>query len=74
MQITVKLFATFRQGRFAIEAREYPPGTSVGQIVDEIDLPREQLGIILVNSRHVTLEHELAEGDTLALFPLVGGG
>jgi molybdopterin converting factor small subunit len=74
MQVTVKLFATFRQGRFSIETREYPPGTSVGQIVDEIDLPREQLGIILVNSRHVALEHELAEGDTLALFPLVGGG
>ena len=74
MQITVKLFATFRQGRFSIESREYPPGTRVGQIVDEIDLPRDQLGIILVNSRHVTLEHELGEGDTLALFPLVGGG
>jgi molybdopterin synthase sulfur carrier subunit len=74
MQITVKLFATFRQGRFSIETREYPPGTRVGQIVEEIGIPKNELGIILVNSRHVDLTHELGEGDTLALFPLVGGG
>jgi len=74
MKITVKLFATFRIDRFDIATREYPPGTTVGQIVDELNLSREQLGILMVNSRHVDLERELTDGETLAIFPLVGGG
>lgn len=74
MKITVKLFATFRTDRFDIEAREYPDGTVVEQIVNELELPREKLGIVMVNSRHVDLDRVLRDGDTLALFPLVGGG
>ena len=74
MKITVKLFATFRIGRFDMETRDFPAGTTVGGVVNALALPREQLGITLVNSRHVNLDRELAEGETLAIFPLVGGG
>ena len=74
MQITVKLFATFRTGRFDIEARDYPEGTNVAAIVDDLQLPREQLGILMINSRHVDLDRVLVDGETLAIFPLVGGG
>lgn len=74
MKITVKLFATFRTDRFDIEAREYPEGTTVAAIVDDLQLPREQLGILMINGRHVELDRVLADGETLAIFPLVGGG
>lgn len=74
MKITVKLFATFRLGRFDIEVRDYPPGTKVSQVVDELELSRDKLGILMVNSRHVDLERVLVDGETLAIFPLVGGG
>ena len=74
MQITLKLFATFRSGRFEIEERNYPPGTKVHDVVTELDLPEEKLGILMINSRHVELEQGLNDGDTLAIFPLVGGG
>lgn len=74
MKITVKLFATFRLGRFDIEVRDYPAGTKVGQVVDELELSRDKLGILMVNSRHVDLERVLVDGETLAIFPLVGGG
>ena len=74
MKITVKLFATFRKDRFDIEERTYPEGTTVGQIVSELHIPRAQLGILLVSSRHVDLERVLVDGETLAIFPLVGGG
>jgi molybdopterin converting factor small subunit len=74
MKITVKLFATFRKDRFEIEERTYPEGTTVGEIVSELQLPRTQLGILLVSSRHVDLERVLVDGETLAIFPLVGGG
>ena len=74
MKVTVKLFASFRTGRFAIEEREYPDGTTVGQVVEELGLLEQELGIMMVNSRHVKLDRTLAENDTLALFPLLGGG
>ena len=73
MRITVKLFATFRKGRFDVKVREVPPGTKVSDVVEEMRLPGS-IGIIFVNSRHADPSHELSDGDTLAVFPRVGGG
>ena len=74
MQITVKLFATFRAGRFEIENRPYPAGTMVADVVKDLELPAEKLGILMINHRHVDLDRVLADGEILAIFPLVGGG
>jgi molybdopterin synthase sulfur carrier subunit len=74
MNITVKLFASFRTGRFDIETGDYPAGTTVADVADSLNLPQSELGIMMINNRHVKLERVLNEGDTLALFPLLGGG
>jgi molybdopterin synthase sulfur carrier subunit len=74
MNITVKLFASFRAGRFEIETGDYPSGTTVADVADSLKLPRDELGIMMINHRHVKLDRLLADGDTLALFPLLGGG
>jgi molybdopterin converting factor small subunit len=74
MKVTIKLFASFRTGRFDIEIVDYPAGTTVADVADSLKLPQSELGIMLVNSRHVKLERVLVEGDALALFPLLGGG
>jgi molybdopterin converting factor small subunit len=73
MRITVKLFATFRKGRFDAEVREVPAGAKVSNVVDELRLPGS-IGIIFVNSRHADLSSDLSDGDTVSIFPLVGGG
>jgi len=72
--VTVKLFASFRTGRFEVKTADYPAGTTVGDVVDSLALPRADVGIILINSRHAEFDRPLAEGDNLALFPLLGGG
>jgi molybdopterin synthase sulfur carrier subunit len=72
--LTIKLFATFRKGRFEAAPRECPPGTTVGEIVDELGIARDEIGVLLVSGRHAELEHVPAEGDTVAIFPLLGGG
>ena len=74
MQITVKLFATFRNGRFDKELQEQPEGTDCRTIVAGLGLTEREIGIILVNGRHAPFDQELQEGDILALFPLIGGG
>ena len=74
MTITVKLFASFRAGRFDIETVDYPAGTTVADVADSLKLPQSELGIMMINNRHVKLDRVLIDGDTLALFPLLGGG
>jgi len=74
MQITIKLFATFRVGRFDVVTRDYPAGTRIADIVTELHIPEKEIGMVMLNNRHAELDQELHEGDNLALFPLVGGG
>jgi sulfur-carrier protein len=70
----VKLFATFRQGRFEVAQLERAPGATVGSIVDELRIPRGEIGFVLVRGRHAELDHQPASGDTVSIFPRVGGG
>jgi sulfur-carrier protein len=43
-------------------------------VVSQQGIPEAEIGIMLINSRHVHLDRELADGDILAIFPLLGGG
>lgn len=74
MNITVKLFATFRNGRFKVDRQEYLPGTDCRTIMLGLGLSEDEIGVVLVNGRHAPLDQLLHDRDTLALFPLVGGG
>ena len=74
MKLTVKLFAHFRDNRFVSEVQEYPDGITIGEIVDRLDIDRDDIGITMINSKHCGFSDAPAEDDTLAIFPLVGGG
>jgi molybdopterin synthase sulfur carrier subunit len=74
MKINVKLFASFQIGRFKQELREYPEQTLIRTVVRELNIPEEEIGILLLNAVHTDLERQLGDGDILAIFPLVGGG
>ena len=74
MKVTVKLFAYFRDGRFLVEDREFPAETRVEEVVSGLAINREEVGVLMINSRHCTFDTELHEGDVLAIFPVIGGG
>jgi molybdopterin converting factor small subunit len=74
MQITVKLFAHFRAGRFREAVRDYPVGTCIRDVLQTLDIAEDVPGIVLVNGTRGAPETELREGDILSLFPLVSGG
>lgn len=74
MRVTVKLFATFRQGRFSIMTRECASGSSVADVARELAIPETDLSIIVLNGRRVESQETLKDGDQLSLFPMVGGG
>ncbi|MDR3373317.1 MAG: MoaD/ThiS family protein [Ancalomicrobiaceae bacterium] len=74
MKITVKLFATFRQGRFKIAEQDVPEGTTIADVLDTLAIEVADVGMLFVNGRHAEPEQRLAGGVVLAIFPLVGGG
>lgn len=74
MEITIRLYLTFRTGRFHTETRECPVGVTAAWVARGLAIQDEDIGMVLVNNRQAELEHELQPGDTLSLFPAVGGG
>lgn len=74
MQVQVKLFAFFREGRFKKEDRELPEATPVRQVIADLGIDEEEVGVIMINSRHCQFNTVLQEGDILAIFPVIGGG
>ena len=74
MQITVRLIGAFRINRFKERVADYPPGTRVDEIVDELQIPWRALGTVLINGLHAGFHDPLKDGDTLALLPILGGG
>lgn len=74
MNVTVKLFATFRFGRFAAATRDYPPSTNIGEVIRELQIPDSEISMIMLNGRHANPDQQLRDGDSIAFFPLVAGG
>ena len=74
MNVTVRLFATFRDGRFVSAEWDRPEGTTVRQILGELDIPDKEVGVVLVNARHADFDRELVDGDVCSILPWVGGG
>ncbi len=74
MRVTIKLFADFRQGRFASRVCEFVGKVSILRVVQELGIPLAEVGILICNGRHVDFDTELVEGDICSLFPKVGGG
>lgn len=74
MNIEVRLFATFREGREKKYFLEVAEGTRVIDIINRFEIDKEEASIVLINGIDGSLDRVLNDGDILALFPPVGGG
>jgi molybdopterin synthase sulfur carrier subunit len=75
----VKLFATLRRVRPDLSLGQsfpvaLPEGATIADLVSELGLPEEEVKLIFVNAHHRELDHVLADGDEVGIFPPVGGG
>jgi len=81
MRIKLRYFAMAREilGKSA-EEREVDPGATAGSIFDELIAETSRLQamkgsvLLMVNQAYVAPDHELSDGDELALIPPVSGG
>lgn len=74
MLVEVRLFAAFRKNRFDKKQMELAELSSVADLLKELSIPEEQVGILLVNGDGITTEHKLSADDVVSIFPLIGGG
>jgi molybdopterin converting factor small subunit len=73
-KIEIKLFANLRSfsppgGFQAVDQKQ-----SILSILEDLNIPKEKVSIILLNGKHAGLEDTVSPGDRLALFPPLGGG
>jgi molybdopterin synthase sulfur carrier subunit len=74
LKVKIKLFATLRQARFDIAEKEFKEGITIDDIMQELNLPEEDVSIIFVNGRHADTAYKSQNNDTIAFFPPIGGG
>ena len=72
--IEVRLFATLREGRGKVQMLHASDFATAGDIIRHLDIPMEEVAILLVNGFHKKPDEPVKAGDVVALFPPVGGG
>jgi len=74
MNIEVRLFASFRNGRWKKKTISFNEGTKIKDVIDSLKIDEEELGIVMVNGSYRKSDTLLKEGDVLSIFPPVAGG
>lgn len=72
--IEVRLFATFREGREKVLFLDSDRYLSINSILAELQIPAEDVAILLINGIHSKPDASVQDGDIIALFPPIGGG
>ncbi len=74
MQIKVRLFATLRNGRGKELLMDVDNEATPQELLIKLDIPLEDVAILLINGMDGNVYQPLGHGDTLSIFPPVGGG
>lgn len=77
MRIHITLYSEFK--RFAPDGTgsfdlDLPPGASLGNCFEQLNIPENSAYTALVNGRRSGRDTLLNEGDTLVVIPLICGG
>jgi molybdopterin synthase sulfur carrier subunit len=80
MKVELRLFANLRKKLPPGSPRgkcdlELPDGTTLGQLLERMDIPRPSAQMVLINGDHDrNFDRLLQDGDVLSIFPPVAGG
>ena len=72
MHVQVELFVTLRQKR--VQNVTLPDGSDAKDMIHQLGIPLEEVGLLSVNRQLATLDQQLEEGDVIYMMPPIGGG
>ena len=72
IQVQVKLFASLRKNR--IENVKLENGSDARNLIHQLGIPIEEVGVLSVNGQLATLRQRLEDGDVVNIAPFIGGG
>ena len=72
--IEVRLFATLREGRGKIQHLDASEISIAADIIRRLDIPSEEVAILLINGFHQKPETPVKGGDIGSIFPPGGCG
>ena len=74
MLVQVRLFATFREGRFKEKQMDLPCGSSLADLLAHLKITEKEARILLVNGIAASPDHKIAPNDVISIFPPMAGG
>jgi molybdopterin synthase sulfur carrier subunit len=74
MRVLVSLYSGLRIGRFAESEVELPEGALIADLLERLQIPLQDVGIVMVNARSGTFQQKLQADDRITLIPPIGGG
>jgi len=74
IRVNIKLIGLFSTGRFKHKDCSCLDGVRVKDVLEELKIPQDLLGIILINGIHADIDSLLKDEDALVLLPLLDGG
>jgi len=78
-KVEVRLYASLRKyhsnpGSSEALVMELDDKAKLGNLLDKLKIPREEVGVLMVNGKWEKESYLLQDGDRIGIFPLIGGG
>lgn len=75
-KIGITLYVTLRAKRpdLAERGATDTEAATIGELLAELNITREEAAIVFLNSKKAGLDSELQDGDKVDIFPMLGGG
>ena len=74
MRVRVSLYSALRIHRFSEAEVELQEAATVNDLLEKLNLPLQDIGIVMVNAHSGTFQQRLQPGDRITLIPPIGGG
>lgn len=74
MKVVVKLFASLRINNEKEYVLDIERGHTPMDLIKKLNISPQDAAIVIINGRRKEFDTILSEGDSVSIFPLVGGG